>query len=743
MLAAQPRYNNTREKPGIMCITMPKKPTTSPPRRRLTFNVHGTETFSTLKRALNLALFIAPTPIYLHGEGDGNVGGKKEIYLSAAIKDPLSKLFHELCREGHTLSRKDFENFLEVEQGEPSNHIATRLTRDTYTFQQFLETWWLQFGFSIERPASIDDKDLTQPLCNYFINSSHNTYLTGHQWTGKATTETYRRVLLQGCRCIEIDVWNNDIAPSPRAGSTKGVPRSEHTRHISTSSLHTAAANLKGAIDDKIERGRQRLGVEKHHSRSPHCSQYDAGAVSPSREDRTTLNVPMAERSDGDGSSLRSVRSRPTIPRDEPIVMHGWTLNQPIGLRQVCKAVREAAFETSHLPVIISLEVHADQEQQESMVQIMKEEWAGLIVDTPLETCPGGQMPRLEDLKDRILIKVKKTALSTETTTTMASLAPGSPFLDDDAASESGDDRLAPVVAKPPKVPICENLSKLGVYTHSERFLTFDSPGAKIPSHIFSINEKRILELWEDQREELFAHNRNFLMRAYPKGSRINSTNPDPSQFWRKGVQMVAMNWQVWDEGMMLNKAMFSGEHGWVLKPPCYRSTDGDSIEQTADCLSYRNIDLMITVLAGQHIPLPEGMPHHGARKMRPFVKCELHVEKAEDRSAVEGSLRLALRTDIYKKQTGSGESNHPVFNPESRDVHFRDVHRVVEQLSFVRFRVEHRATTPLTSDLSSWACIRLDRLRTGYRFIPLMGPDGSETDGELLVKVFKSYRRP
>jgi len=61
---------------------------------------------------------------------------------------------------------------------------------------------------SIFKPTEFPVNYYEDHLPNYWIDSSHNTYLTGNQYSSDSSTEQYRLALLRGCRCIELDVWD-------------------------------------------------------------------------------------------------------------------------------------------------------------------------------------------------------------------------------------------------------------------------------------------------------------------------------------------------------------------------------------------------------------------------------------------------------------------------------------------------------------------------------------------------------
>lgn len=337
----------------------------------------------------------------------------------------------------------------------------------------------------------------------------------------------------------------------------------------------------------------------------------------------------------------------------------------------------------SDLPVVVSLEVHACPSQQETMVEIMKEAWKGMLV-LPMESCQS--LPNVSTLRHKILVKVKYVEHETAGTSTESVPAISRARSYD---SSDNEDHGTPggVGKEKTKSKIIEPLSDLGVYTRSYRFKTLAEPEATVPTHVFSLSEKKLMEVHESQGPNLFSHNRNFMMRAYPSGMRVSSSNLDPSVFWRKGVQIVALNWQRWDAGMMLNQGMFAGSGGWVLKPEGYRSESPRDLtkmssELQADAVVHKTLSLSVEIFAGQNIPLPPD--ERKPEKFRPYVRCILHVESPQERSGAPIETSSKNKEGKLKRRTKTSRGIEPDFGGEKLD--FTKVPGVVEELSFVRY---------------------------------------------------------
>ena len=61
---------------------------------------------------------------------------------------------------------------------------------------------------------------LDQPLSHYWNACSHNSYIIGDQLTGLSSADAYRRQLLLGFRCVELDCWDGPRHPVVTHGNT-------------------------------------------------------------------------------------------------------------------------------------------------------------------------------------------------------------------------------------------------------------------------------------------------------------------------------------------------------------------------------------------------------------------------------------------------------------------------------------------------------------------------------------------
>nr|XP_014331875.1 PREDICTED: 1-phosphatidylinositol 4,5-bisphosphate phosphodiesterase gamma-1 [Bos mutus] len=126
----------------------------------------------------------------------------------------------ELCR----VSLPEFQQFLLEYQGElwavdrlQVQEFMLSFLRDPLREIEepyFFLDEFVTFLFSKENSiwnSQLDEvcpDTMNNPLSHYWISSSHNTYLTGDQFSSESSLEAYARCLRMGCRCIELDCWD-------------------------------------------------------------------------------------------------------------------------------------------------------------------------------------------------------------------------------------------------------------------------------------------------------------------------------------------------------------------------------------------------------------------------------------------------------------------------------------------------------------------------------------------------------
>ncbi|KAI0258582.1 1-phosphatidylinositol-4,5-bisphosphate phosphodiesterase 1 [Gloeopeniophorella convolvens] len=538
----------------------------------------------------------------------------------------------------------------------PATPPADTLTSANLSLESFTA-----FLLSTDNSAFSDQEgkihhDMTHPLSEYYVSSSHNTYLVGHQLVGDSTIEGYIRALLHSCRSVELDIFDGD---------------------------------------------------------------------------------------------------------KEPVIYHGKTLTTKVLLREACEAIAKYAFAVSPYPIIISAEVHCSVPQQEMMASIMHEVFGESLVSAPVDGRPKIEvLPSPEDLKGRVLLKAKNlyvsesegmrpnavsvdtesSSTSTESTTDGEMLSEWKHELSDIkhelkyevkhelseikeefSKSRSVLRRRSPSksvsnAAEKVKVRMSMSLVALLVYTVGVKCRGINKKEHYAPEHMFSLSENTANKMFKrNGMLDLIKHNRTHLVRVYPKGTRVTSTNYEPHRYWSAGAQLVALNWQTCDLGYVINHAMFqrNGRCGYVLKPLALRAPD-------KSLLSKRTRHYLdITVISAQQLPRPKdanGREIIDKSVLDPCVEVSVHFPdwglcSVAPTSAPASALQVSYRTSAVKNNG---------FNPvweESLSLPF-EVVGDMRELVFVRFAV--REDGDVEREALAVHCVSLACLREGFRHLPL-----------------------
>ncbi|KPM07322.1 phospholipase C gamma-like protein 1 [Sarcoptes scabiei] len=246
----------------------------------------------------------------------------------------------------------------------------------------------------------------------------------------------------------------------------------------------------------------------------------------------------------------------------------------------------------------------------------------------------------------------------------------------------------------------CCSVAYEGSSTHFREMCSIKE--SKIERQLNLMNYRNILNFSRKQ-----------LLRVYPEGTRIYSSNYNPISMWNCGVQMVALNYQTKDKPMQLNHAKFmqNGGCGYVLMPKYMNSEQYNPFLKSTSFDEVSPIILTVRIICAKNL-----------RKMIKGILCPL----------VEVEL-IGNEFDAKKFNTDIIYDNG--LCPKWNDAHF--VFNIAHpELSLLRFVVYHRDNFDENSIVGQ-ATFPTSCLRQGIRSIRLRNEYSEYQElGTLLVQI-------
>ncbi|XP_069867924.1 1-phosphatidylinositol 4,5-bisphosphate phosphodiesterase zeta-1 isoform X2 [Dipodomys merriami] len=155
------------------------------------------------------------------GKGRITIEEFRAIYRMVAHREEIMEIFNTYSENRKILSEHSLVKFLtqeqytyEMNETQPSLLIQKyEPIEEVKRVQQMSFEGFIRYMCSSECLLFKEEcrkvyQDMTLPLSDYFISSSHNTYLISDQLVGPSDLWGYVSALVKGCRCLEIDCWD-------------------------------------------------------------------------------------------------------------------------------------------------------------------------------------------------------------------------------------------------------------------------------------------------------------------------------------------------------------------------------------------------------------------------------------------------------------------------------------------------------------------------------------------------------